>query len=149
MKYCINCGAEVDRNAELCLECGANQTKPLTGGNGQRGAGEKYCLHCGELVDKRAEVCPECKVEQRSLSTDSGDADQVAAGVLAIVLGSFGAHKFYQGATKLGLLYVALFWTLVPGLVSLVEGVLMLFADEHTYESKYADGSVLGLPFRG
>jgi len=144
MKYCINCGADIGPNAELCVECGANQTKPLTGGNGERGAGKKYCMHCGELVDKWAETCPECRVEQRSLSNSSGDAERVTAGVLAVVLGSFGAHKFYQGNVTLGLLYLCLFWTLVPAVVSLAEGALMLFADERTYETKYADGGVLG-----
>jgi|AntRauMinimDraft_4_1070384.scaffolds.fasta_scaffold00019_60 TM2 domain-containing membrane protein YozV/predicted RNA-binding Zn-ribbon protein involved in translation (DUF1610 family) len=145
MSYCINCGESITENAEICPECGVNQTKPLTGGHEERNADQKYCTDCGELINKQAEVCPECGVRQPELTSGSSDSDQVAAGVLALLLGGLGAHKFYQGATKIGLLYLCFFWTFIPAIVAFVEGILILVADEETYESKYADGSILGL----
>ena len=45
---------------------------------------------------------------------------------LAIFLGSFGAHKFYQGKTFQGILYCAFFWTLLPGLIGFFEGLRYL-----------------------
>ena len=57
------------------------------------------------------------------------------AGVLAILLGSFGAHKFYQGRWKAGILYLLFFWTGIPGIIATVEGVSLLCGDEGAEES--------------
>lgn len=51
--------------------------------------------------------------------------DPAIAVLLAFVLGSFGAHRFYLGETSLGVLYLCFFWTGIPGLVSLVECFLL------------------------
>ena len=45
---------------------------------------------------------------------------------LAIVLGSFGAHKFYQGKTFQGVLYCLFCWTLLPGFIGFCEGIRYL-----------------------
>ena len=42
---------------------------------------------------------------------------------LAILLGTFGAHKFYQGKTFTGILYALFFWTTIPTFVSFIEGL--------------------------
>ena len=142
MKHCINCGEEIAEDADVCPECGVSQSTSLESAHGQRSADEKYCVSCGALINKQAEFCPECGVDQPS--SGSSDSDQVAAGILAILLGGLGVHKFYQGNMKLGVLYLCLFWTAIPALLGLVEGILMLVADEEEYERKYADGSILG-----
>ena len=69
---------------------------------------------------------------------------QAVAGILAILLGGIGAHKFYQGRIGLGLLYLCFFWTAIPAILGLIEGILMLVADEAEYREKWADGSILG-----
>lgn len=144
MAYCHNCASEINANAEICPDCGVNQTKPLEGGHGQRGEGQKYCTECATLINKQAEVCPECGVRQPSLTAGSTDSDQVTAGILALLLGGLGAHKFYQGNTKLGIVYLCFSWTFIPAILGLIEGILMLVADEAEYNQKYADGSILG-----
>lgn len=45
--------------------------------------------------------------------------------ILCLFLGGLGAHRFYMGQTGLGVVYVLLFWTLIPALVALVECFLM------------------------
>jgi TM2 domain-containing membrane protein YozV/RNA polymerase subunit RPABC4/transcription elongation factor Spt4 len=142
MKHCINCGAEIPDQADVCTECGVDQSTTLDGAHGDRGADERYCVSCGELIYKQAKVCPECGTEQPAAG--SGDTDQVAAGILAILLGGLGVHKFYQGNTRNGVLYLCFFWTAIPALLGLIEGILMLVADEDEYEEKFADGSILG-----
>lgn len=143
MSHCINCGTEIDENAEVCPDCGVNQRTRLEGSHGERSADEVYCVNCGELIFKQAELCPECGVRQPSSGSDT-NTDQVAAGILAILIGFIGAHKFYQGNTRNGVLYLCFFWTGIPAILGLVEGILMLVADEKEYEDKYADGSILG-----
>ena len=144
MKHCINCAAEIADEASVCPDCGVNQTTSLEGAHGDRSANEKYCVDCGTLINKQAELCPECGVEQPSADTGSSDTDKVAAGVLALLLGGLGAHKFYQGNTKLGLIYLCFFWTGIPAVLGLIEGILILIADDEEYEAKFADGSLLG-----
>lgn len=93
MTHCQNCGAEIAADAEICPDCGVNQTKPLEGAHGDRTVDEKYCVDCGELINKQAELCPECQAEQPDLRRGT-DSDQTVAGILAILLGGLGAHKF-------------------------------------------------------
>lgn len=145
MSHCINCGEEIADGAEVCSECGVNQHADLSGAHGDRSADEKYCSNCGELINKQAEICPDCGVRVMPETSSGGaSSDQTAAGILAILLGGLGAHKFYQGNTKLGLLYLCFFWTAIPALLGLIEGILMLIADPDEYEEKWADGSLLG-----
>jgi TM2 domain-containing membrane protein YozV/RNA polymerase subunit RPABC4/transcription elongation factor Spt4 len=147
MKHCLNCGEEINENAEICTECGVNQAQLPEGSHGDRGESEKYCRECGELINKQSEICPECGVRQE-VGTGQGDSssnsDQVTAGVLAILLGGIGVHKFYQGNNKLGILYLCFSWTFIPAIIAFIEGILILMADEDEYEEKYADGSILG-----
>lgn len=51
---------------------------------------------------------------------------KVLQSLLAIFLGTFGAHKFYQGKTFWGFLYAALFWTTIPTWVGIAEGIRYL-----------------------
>ena len=56
---------------------------------------------------------------------------------LAIFLGSFGAHKFYQGKTIQGIIYFLLSWTTLPMWVSLVEGIRYLFMPVEDFYTQY------------
>lgn len=46
--------------------------------------------------------------------------------LLALLLGGFGAHKFYSGRTGLGILYIVFCWTFIPATVALVEAIIAL-----------------------
>lgn len=144
MKHCKNCGEEIRDEAEVCPDCGFNQTASIESAHGERGADEKYCAECGELINKQAEICPNCGVRQPGEGGGSGDSDQVVAGILALLLGGIGAHKFYQGNTRNGVLYLCFFWTAIPAILAFIEGILILIADEDEYEREYADGRILG-----
>lgn len=143
MKHCINCGDDVAEDADVCPRCGVNQSARLEGEYRDRGENEKYCVSCGELIHKQAELCPECGVEQPSTGRER-NSDQIVAGILAILVGGLGVHKFYQGNMRNGVLYLCFFWTAIPALLGLIEGILMLLADEAEYERKWADGGILG-----
>nr|WP_311773475.1 TM2 domain-containing protein [Listeria marthii] len=46
---------------------------------------------------------------------------------LALLLGTFGAHKFLVGKNGQGVLYVVFCWTGIPSIVSFIEGIVAIF----------------------
>ncbi|RBI63123.1 hypothetical protein DMJ13_00780 [halophilic archaeon] len=108
------------------------------------GPDEQYCTSCGEVIKKQAEICPECGVRQSDApGTDQSNVvsgsskDQNTAGILAILLGGIGVHKFYLGETWKGILYLLFCWTFIPAIVALVEGILYLTKSEEEFQRKY------------
>lgn len=97
----------------------------------------KYCVNCGASIDARAEICPACGVRQPSLRRPGKISRRVAAAIFAILLGSFGVHRFYLGQTGWGILYVLFCWTLIPAVAGLIEGILYLTMSEEEFEAKY------------
>ncbi|MCR4837985.1 MAG: TM2 domain-containing protein [Eubacterium sp.] len=56
--------------------------------------------------------------------------NRTLAGVLAILTGTLGIHKFYLGQWKKGILYLLFFWTGIPMLLSLLEGAHLLGSEK-------------------
>ncbi|HZU10861.1 MAG TPA: NINE protein [Pseudacidobacterium sp.] len=51
--------------------------------------------------------------------------DEVVGVLLALFLGSFGAHHFYLRRNGLGILYVLFFWTGIPAIAGFIECFFM------------------------
>jgi TM2 domain-containing membrane protein YozV len=51
--------------------------------------------------------------------------DEVLGVLLALFLGSFGLHHFYLKQNGLGILYLLLFWTGIPGFLGFIEAFFM------------------------
>ena len=79
-----------------------------------------------------------------------GSKSKVTAGVLALLVGSFGIHKFYLGFTGPGLLYLlvntiglAITWLLafIPnialGVMAFIEGIIYLTKSDEEFEQLY------------
>ncbi len=94
---------------------------------------EKFCKECGSKISIRAEICPKCGVRQRP---NIGNK-KIIAGILAIIFGVFGAHKFFLGKPGQGLVYLLFFWTGIPSLVGLIEGIIYLVMDDYAFYEKY------------
>lgn len=83
MPKCKNCNAEISRlDKDICPFCG--QRKPLEGQ-------EAYTQDFTKAFDPIKSELENVKMKSR-----------VTAGVLAILLGVFGAHMFYLGRKKYG-----------------------------------------------
>jgi TM2 domain-containing membrane protein YozV len=98
--------------------------------------GRRYCSNCGEQIDEKAEICPECGVRQEPPPSDS-EVDRTMAALLALLLGGIGAHKFYMGRTKMGILYILFVWTLIPAIVGFIEGLVYLTKSDEEFQRKY------------
>ena len=59
-------------------------------------------------------------------TTGPGSVSKTAYILCAIFLGSFGVHKFIAGKTKMGVIYLVFCWTLVPGVIALIEGIMAI-----------------------
>ncbi len=107
-------------------------------------ADEKFCSECGSLINAKAEICPKCGVRQMAPPTASSlgqtsasGKNKVVAGVLALLLGGLGVHKFYLGKGFQGLMYLLFCWTFIPALIGLVEGLNYLLMSEKTFFERY------------
>ena len=110
-----------------------------TGPDGkEKGPNEKFCRECGAVINQRAEICPECGVRQPGYESEGGD-ERIVAALLAILLGDFGAHKFYLGQTTQGILYLCFFWTLIPGIIGIIEGVIYLTKSDDEFRRQYVE----------
>jgi TM2 domain-containing membrane protein YozV len=67
----------------------------------------------------------------------SGGKSKTTAGILAILLGGLGVHKFYLGQILMGLLYLFFCWTFIPALVALIEGIILLTLPDDQFQSRY------------
>ncbi|GAB4156523.1 MAG: TM2 domain-containing protein [Candidatus Promineifilaceae bacterium] len=65
------------------------------------------------------------------------DKNRVTAGLLAILLGGLGIHKFYLGQSGQGVLYLLFCWTFVPALIGFIEGIIYLSMSEAEFQNKY------------
>lgn len=57
--------------------------------------------------------------------------------VLALLLGAFGAHKFYLGKVGQGILYMLFFWTLIPGFIAFIEFIMFAAMSDKEFNRKY------------
>ncbi|MBB3227123.1 TM2 domain-containing membrane protein YozV [Luteibacter sp. Sphag1AF] len=92
-----------------------------------------YCRECGKQVSDSASSCPGCGAAVAVTGTKS----HIAAGVLALVVGGLGVHKFYLGRTGQGILYLIFCWTFIPSLISFIEGIIYLCTNERDFQAKY------------
>lgn len=99
--------------------------------SGQTQAKTKFCKHCGGTIPQDAVMCTHCgrQVEElagaaqqqvviQNTNMNTNTAAAVVAGVgaraknkwtafvLCLLLGYFGAHKFYEGKVGMGVLYL-------------------------------------------
>jgi len=63
--------------------------------------------------------------------------DKNIAALLAIFLGMFGAHRFYLGQIKLGILYCLLSLTAISFLLMIIDFFVFLNMDKEIFDLKY------------
>ena len=76
---------------------------------------KKFCQYCGHEVDTDAVVCVNCGKQLKKLESEGnttvivgkrGPYSKWTAFVLCFFLGALGIHKFYEGKTGMGILYI-------------------------------------------
>ena len=112
VKFCSKCGAPIEEAAKFCSKCGAKQTEE-------------------ELSSQTPKAIPEPRMQNRNKK------DKVTAGILGILLGGFGAHKFYLGKKIKGIIYLLTCWTGIPVIIGLIEGIKYLLMSPEDFDDRY------------
>jgi len=120
--YCRNCGKEVAEQALMCVACGVPPKN-----------GKKVCQNCGQETDPSAELCTKCGVRLAIGPPQDTAKSRLAAGVLGIVLGWLGIHRFYLGYIAIGIAQIAVslftcgiggfFWGFIEGILILIGSI--------------------------
>jgi TM2 domain-containing membrane protein YozV len=93
----------------------------------------KFCRDCGAEIRENAEICPKCGIRQQAISNKS----KTTAGLLGILLGGLGLHKFYMNKPLWGVIYILFCWTFIPAIVGFIEGLIYLFESEEKFQSRF------------
>ena len=130
-RICPQCGAPIDPTAAECKYCGETLTV-------QQAAQEVYAQQVPvQQIQPNALVQPNMQAQIYVAEAPWPVKSKVAAGIFAILLGTFGVHKFYMGQTAMGFLYLLFCWTGIPGLAGFIEGIIYLVTTDAAFEQKY------------
>ncbi len=76
------------------------------------------------------------------MASEEAKNKKIVAGILGILLGCIGAHKFYLGYTTAGIIHiVATLFCGVGGIIGLIEGIIYLTKSDDDFESTYINGT--------
>lgn len=92
---------------------------------------DSYCSKCGARVDGFNHFRVDTPREKPVYSGKT--VNKLAYCLLAILIGSLGIHRFYAGRTVSGIIYILLCWSIIPGVLGLIEGILALRTPEDAY----------------
>ena len=135
--YCTHCGEKIPAGADYCIKCACpvKTGKAFCKNCGEPLKGEQvFCLKCGKSVE--AAAAPRIELVQLG-SFSQISQRRLAAILFAVLLGSFGAHKFYLGRIGLGTLYFIFCWTGIPFILGIIEGILYLTMSDADFDKKY------------
>jgi TM2 domain-containing membrane protein YozV len=121
----------------------------------------RYCTKCGAINDEFAQYCTTCQasltpvaatgyqpmqsVNQQGL-TDwkaMGADKKIAAGIVAILLGSLGVHKFILGYTTEGIILLLVtvltcgFGAMITSIIGIIEGIIYLTKSDEEFVRTY------------
>ena len=121
-RYCTKCGAINDDLAQYCSTCQSPLT-PVVG----TGYQPMQSVNSGAMVDWKA----------------MGGDKKIMAGILAILLGSLGVHKFILGYTTEGIIMLAIsvvscgILAVVSSVIGIIEGIMYLTKSDEEFVRTY------------
>jgi TM2 domain-containing membrane protein YozV len=122
-RFCTKCGAVNDETAQYCINCQAALT-PVSGYQPMQSVNQGGS---GAITDWKA----------------MGADKKVLAGVLGIVVGAFGIHKFVLGYTTEGVIMLLItvlscgILAIVPSVIGIVEGIIYLTKSDEEFVRTY------------
>ncbi|ORT99821.1 putative membrane protein [Anaerovibrio sp. JC8] len=139
-KFCPSCGQAVEDNVSFCPNCGSSiqETVPSTNVNESNGFQQDNSFQQNDQMNQNYYQPMGEAGTAWGLGDDKKLVNKIAYGILAILLGGFGIHKFYSGKTMWGIIYILLCWTGIPAILALVEGIIGLTTKDDGQGNIYA-----------
>lgn len=117
-----------------------------------------FCSRCGAPVASYQAACTQCGTpiwagQQPTIGYES--KSRTTAGILAILFGGIGVHKFYLGRTNPGIIMAVVwvvcfcssfvfilpfFGVIALSIIGLVEGIIMLGKSDAQFQQEYVIG---------
>lgn len=126
-RYCTKCGAINDDTAQYCIACQA-VLSPVSGGY--------------QPMQSVNQGASEAMTDWKAMGGDK----KVVAGILGLLLGAFGVHKFMLGYTTEGIIMLVVsvvscgFLAVIPSVIGIVEGILYLTKSDEEFVRTYIQG---------
>jgi TM2 domain-containing membrane protein YozV len=105
------------------------------------GAKEKASEMAGEAKEAAKDTINDMK-EGWNQTTHNGENKKLIAGILAIVIGSLGIHKFILGYTQEGIIQIVISIVTcgLGGIIGLIEGIIYLTKSDEEFYQTYQVG---------
>lgn len=136
---CPQCGAPLDVGATSCRYCGEAVSAPQPQIPLQQPPQYQQPMYQQPPV-YRGPVVYQQPVYANPAAAGINPAwplkNKVTAGVLGILLGGLGIHKFYLGSTGMGIVYLLFCWTGIPSVIGFIEGIMYLVSDDIAFQIK-------------
>lgn len=127
---CPQCGAPIDPTASECKFCGEKLVTQQAAQQPQQAYGQQPQP---QIVIQQA--APQ-QVNVSGIDPTWPVKSKVAAGILGILLGGLGVHKFYMGKIGMGILYLCFSWTWIPSIIGFIEGIIYLCSNDENFQLK-------------
>ena len=135
--FCTKCGTQNDDTAQLCSMCYA--TLPLIGSRPAAQADYKppYESSYQPIQPPAAMYAQPAPHDWQSAGADK----KIICGILAIVCGGFGIHKFILGYTNEGIIQLVLGLCFgIGGIIGIIEGIIYLTKSDEEFVRTYIQG---------
>lgn len=117
-KFCKHCGGKIPADAVICTLCG-RQVESLAGAQTSQ----------PNIVINNANQNTNTNINAASVTGRA--RSKWTAVLLCFFLGYFGAHKFYEGKTGMGILYLLTFGLF--GIGAIIDFFILLFKPDPYY----------------
>lgn len=119
LKFCKHCGAKIPEDAVICTACG-RQVEEI-----------KSNAEQPNIVINNTNTNANTNVNKNMNGYGGRAKNKWVALVLCIFLGFFGGHKFYEGKTGMGIIY--LFTGGLFGIGVIIDAITLLFKPNPYY----------------
>ena len=138
--FCRTCQNQVHPQAIACPNCGV---PPLVG--------RSFCHQCGINTIPEQVMCTQCGISlarPNPFNINVGESPKLIVFLLAFFLGGIGAHKFYLGYQKQGIIHVLCVFpgmflfglpTLAIGIIAFVESIIYISKSDEEFKRTYID----------
>lgn len=134
---CPQCGAPIDPGAAECKFCGEKlAVQQAAQQMNQQAAPQPQVVYAQQPQPQVVYAQQPQAVYTTGINPAWPIKNKVVAGLLGILLGGLGVHKFYMGKVGMGIVYLLFCWTGIPTIIGFFEGIIYLCSNDENFQLK-------------